>query len=160
MVERRFKIPCVGMALASFESRTAPPGDYGVCAACECHVSRIHGALQIPGRRSLAELTTSDFVLSLMIGEATQQALLGDYFSLNNSLIVIVAIDVGLSPLKQRSRWLSRLIQGEPTIIVENGKPLYKGVFTVRDFHKLMKDEGCALQSRHREAGRDQVRYP
>ena len=84
---------------------------------------------KIAGRRSLAELTTFDFVLLMMIGEATQQALLGDDFSLTNSMIVIVtliSIDVGLSLLKQRSGWVSRLIDGEPTIIVENGKLLHQ----------------------------------
>ncbi|MCU7247334.1 DUF421 domain-containing protein [Pseudomonas koreensis] len=83
---------------------------------------------KIAGRRSLAELTTFDFVLLMIIGEATQQALLGDDFSLTNAMLVIVtliAIDVGLSLLKQRSGWVSRLIDGEPTIIVENGKLLH-----------------------------------
>jgi uncharacterized membrane protein YcaP (DUF421 family) len=82
---------------------------------------------KIAGRRSLAELTTFDLVLLMMISEATQQALLGDDFSFTNSILVIVtliAIDVGLSLLKQRSSWASRLIDGEPTIIVENGKLL------------------------------------
>jgi uncharacterized membrane protein YcaP (DUF421 family) len=82
---------------------------------------------KIAGRRSLAELTTFDLVLLMMISEATQQALLGDDFSFTNAILVIVtliAIDVGLSLLKQRSGWLSRLIDGEPTIIVENGKLL------------------------------------
>ncbi|QXH77925.1 DUF421 domain-containing protein [Pseudomonas salmasensis] len=84
---------------------------------------------KIAGRRSLAELTTFDFVLLMMIGEATQQALLGDDFSITNGILVIVtliAIDVGLSLLKQRSSWVSRLIDGEPTIIVENGKLLHR----------------------------------
>lgn len=82
---------------------------------------------KIAGRRSLAELTTFDFVLLMMISEATQQALLGDDFSVTNGLLVIVtliAIDVGLSLLKQRSDWVSRLVDGQPTIIVENGKLL------------------------------------
>lgn len=35
---------------------------------------------RIAGRRSLTDLTTFDFVLLLIIGEATQQALLGDDF--------------------------------------------------------------------------------
>ncbi|VVP19178.1 hypothetical protein PS838_03750 [Pseudomonas fluorescens] len=84
---------------------------------------------KIAGRRSLAELTTFDFVLLMIIGEATQQALLGDDFSMTNSMLVIVtliAIDVGLSLLKQRSQWISQLIDGGPTIIVENGKLLHK----------------------------------
>lgn len=79
---------------------------------------------RIAGRRSLAELTTFDLVLLMMISEATQQALLGDDFSITNAILVImtlIAIDVGLSLLKQRSGWVSRLIDGEPTIIVENG---------------------------------------
>jgi uncharacterized membrane protein YcaP (DUF421 family) len=82
---------------------------------------------KIAGRRSLAELTTFDLVLLMMISEATQQALLGDDFSFTNAILVIVtliAIDVGLSLLKQRSSWASRLIDGEPMIIVENGKLL------------------------------------
>ncbi|UZE21183.1 DUF421 domain-containing protein [Pseudomonas sp. B21-056] len=82
---------------------------------------------KIAGRRSLADLTTFDFVLLMIIGEATQQALLGDDFSLTNALMVIVtliAIDVGLSLLKQRSQWVSQLVDGGPTIIVEDGRIL------------------------------------
>lgn len=84
---------------------------------------------KIAGRRSLAELTTFDFVLLMIIGEATQQALLGDDFSLTNSIVVIVtliAVDVGLSLLKRRFSTVSRLIDGEPTILVENGRILHE----------------------------------
>ncbi|MDI3273523.1 DUF421 domain-containing protein [Pseudomonas sp. MDT1-16] len=90
---------------------------------------------KIAGRRSLAELTTFDFLLLMIIGEATQQALLGDDFSLTNSMLVIVTlivIDVGLSLLKQRSQWISQLIDGGPTIIVENGKFLHKRLHHAR----------------------------
>lgn len=82
---------------------------------------------KIAGRRSLADLTTFDFLLLLIIGEATQQALLGDDFSLTNALLVIItliSVDVGLSLLKQRSPRIARLIDGGPTIIVENGQLL------------------------------------
>lgn len=82
---------------------------------------------KIAGRRSLAELTTFDLVLLMVIGEATQQALLGEGFSLTNAVLVIVtliAIDVGLSLAKQRWRWFSRVIDGGPTVLVENGRLL------------------------------------
>jgi len=55
---------------------------------------------RVAGRRSLADLTTFDFVLLLIIGEATQQALLGDDFSFTNATLVIatlIVLDVGLS---------------------------------------------------------------
>jgi uncharacterized membrane protein YcaP (DUF421 family) len=41
-------------------------------------------------------------------------------------IVTLIAIDVGFSLLKQRSSWVSRLIDGKPTIIVENGKLLHQ----------------------------------
>lgn len=79
---------------------------------------------RITGRRALGELTSFDFVLLLVIGEATQQALLGDDFSITNAVLVIItllSIDIGFSLLKRRSKRIGKLIDGGPTIIVENG---------------------------------------
>jgi uncharacterized membrane protein YcaP (DUF421 family) len=84
---------------------------------------------KVAGRRSLAELNTFDLVLLMVIGEATQQALLGDDFSLTNAVLVIVtliAIDIGLSLLKQRSLWFSRVLDGGPTVVVEEGRVLHE----------------------------------
>ena len=84
---------------------------------------------KIAGRRSLSELTTFDFVLVLIIGEATQQALLGDDFSVTNAVLIIstlIAIDVGFSQAKLRSKRLAKLLDGGPTVLVENGRPLFK----------------------------------
>src|SRR5690606_18650676 len=83
--------------------------------------------LRISGQRSLGQVTTFDFVLLLIIAETTQQALLGDDFSMTNAFLLIVtlvAIDVGLSLLKQRSPRIDRLIEGLPLVVVEDGKPL------------------------------------
>lgn len=80
---------------------------------------------KICGRRSLGELTSFDFVLLMVIGEATQQALLGDDFSVTNAVLVIITlmvIDVGLSLIKRRYTRVAKLIDGGPTIIVENGR--------------------------------------
>jgi uncharacterized membrane protein YcaP (DUF421 family) len=82
---------------------------------------------KLAGRRSLAQLTTFDFVLLLIIGEATQQALLGEDFSVTNAVLVIItliALDVGASLLKRHSRRFAALLDGTPTIVVENGVPL------------------------------------
>jgi uncharacterized membrane protein YcaP (DUF421 family) len=82
---------------------------------------------KIAGRRSLSEITTFDFVLLLIVGEATQQALLGDDFSVTNAVLIIVtliAIDVGFSQIKTRSKFMARLLDGGPTVLVEDGRPL------------------------------------
>lgn len=82
---------------------------------------------RISGKRSLSQITTFDFVLLLIIGEATQQALLGNDFSLTNAFIVIttlLAADVGLSVLKQHSSSLDKVVDSVPLVIVEDGKVL------------------------------------
>lgn len=82
---------------------------------------------RVSGKRSLEQITTFDFVLLLIIAETTQQALLGNDFSLTNAFLLIttlLAIDIGLSFCKQGSPRLDKFLDGMPLIIVENGQPL------------------------------------
>lgn len=82
---------------------------------------------RITGRRSLNQITTFDFVLLLVIGEATQQALLGDDFSVTNAILVIVTLlvtDIALAWIKTRRPGTARVLEGLPTLLVLDGKPL------------------------------------
>jgi uncharacterized membrane protein YcaP (DUF421 family) len=82
---------------------------------------------RISGKRSLAQITTFDFVLLLIISETTQQAMVGDDFSITNAVLLIVtlmSIDIALSIWKQHSRWLDKLIEDAPVLVVEQGRPL------------------------------------
>jgi len=82
---------------------------------------------RVLGKRSLAETTTFDFVLLLIIGEATQQALLGNDFSVTNALILItilMGVDMIFSKLKGQYKKLDRLLEGTPLILVDHGRPL------------------------------------
>ncbi|NGM46054.1 DUF421 domain-containing protein [Rhodobacter sp. SGA-6-6] len=80
---------------------------------------------RLSGRRTLAQATPFDFVLLLIIAETTQQALLGDDFSLTNAVVLIVtlfAVDIALSFVK---RWSSRIalwLDGTPTVLISGGK--------------------------------------
>lgn len=90
---------------------------------------------RLTGKRSLGQLTTFDFVLLLVIAEATQQGLLGNDFSLTNAFIVIVTligIDTGLSLLERRSGTVDKLVNGVPLVIVEDGEPLEDRMNKVR----------------------------
>lgn len=79
---------------------------------------------RLSGRRTLAEVTVFDFVLLLIIAETTDQALLGDDFSVTNAAIVIVtlaAVDVGLSFVKAWSPKLAMVIDGTPSVVISGG---------------------------------------
>lgn len=82
---------------------------------------------RLTGKRSLAQVTTFDLVLLLVIGEATQQALLGDDFSVTTAAIVIAALvtmDRGADYLAYRFPRLGRLLESVPLILVNDGEPL------------------------------------
>lgn len=82
---------------------------------------------RVAGRRTLSEMTNFDFVLLLIVSEATQQALIGGDASITGALLVIltlVGLDIGFSLWKQRVPRLQRWLEGLPTIIVEDGRPL------------------------------------
>nr|WP_019366682.1 YetF domain-containing protein [Pseudomonas luteola] len=114
---------------------------------------------KIAGRRTLAEITTFDFVLLLIIGEATQQALLGDDFSVTNAALIIVTlvvIDIGLSLVKERSPKLARFIDGMPMIIVENGQLLKARLNKVRLAEEDILE---AARTTHGLERMDQIKY-
>lgn len=80
----------------------------------------------------------------MVIGEATQQALLGDDFSVTNAILVIITlmvIDIGFSLVKRRSKRIAKLIDGGPTIIVENG------VFLRHRMHEARLQEDDIMES-------------
>ena len=114
---------------------------------------------RLAGRRSLSEATTFDFVLLLIIAETTQQALLGDDFSLTNAFLLIttlVGIDVVMSFVKGRFPRVDAIMDGKPLVIVDNGRPL-----EVR-MRRARSGEGDVQEAARRLQGlemMDQIKY-
>ena len=82
---------------------------------------------RITGKRSLAQITTFDFILLLIIAEAIQQAMIDADDSMTNAFLIVVTllgIDVGLSLLKGRSAMLEKILDDVPLVLVEDGRPL------------------------------------
>lgn len=114
---------------------------------------------RISGKRSLAQITTFDFILLLIVGEATQQALLGDDFSVTNALLVILTllgVDIGLALLKQHVPRVGRYIDGLPLVIVENGELLKDRMDKARIDESDILSAARKLQGLERM---DQIKY-
>lgn len=80
--------------------------------------------IRLSGRRTMDQATPFDFVLLLIVAETTQQALLGDDFSITNAVVLIVTLflmDIGLSYLTRRFPILAKIVDGRPTFLVKNG---------------------------------------
>jgi uncharacterized membrane protein YcaP (DUF421 family) len=81
----------------------------------------------ITGRRALAEMDTFDLVLLLIISEATQNALVGQNFSLTYAVILILtlaACEVIMSYVRRWKPKVEHYLEGIPLIIVDHGKML------------------------------------
>jgi uncharacterized membrane protein YcaP (DUF421 family) len=79
---------------------------------------------RLTGKRSLAQITTFDAVLLLIIAEAVQQALIDDDKSMMNAFLVVLTlltIQLVLSIINLRSRRVDKLLNDVPLILVADG---------------------------------------
>jgi uncharacterized membrane protein YcaP (DUF421 family) len=86
---------------------------------------------RLVGRRELASLEPFDLILLVVIGDLVQQGVTQDDFSVTGAFIVITTMalmTVGTSYLSFRFRPLRRLMEGEPVVLIENGRPIERNL--------------------------------
>jgi len=100
--------------------------------------------LRFSGKRTLAQISTFDTILILIISGATQKALISNDFSLINFLLLIVSL-VGityfLNFLEIKSPLFDQVGDGLPLILVKDGK------FLRERMKKVQVSEGDILES-------------
>jgi uncharacterized membrane protein YcaP (DUF421 family) len=77
------------------------------------------------GRRELSTLSPIDLVLLIVLGDAVQQGLTQDDYSVTGAITVVSTIallQVATSYLGFRSRRAKRLLEGHPVVLIEDGK--------------------------------------
>ena len=85
----------------------------------------VYVLLRVVGRRELAQMEPFDFILLIVLGDAIQQGLTQDDYSVTGAMIVVGAIaslQVATSYLSFKSRWARRALNGDPIVIVQDGK--------------------------------------
>lgn len=90
---------------------------------------------RISGKRTFAQITPFDLVLLLIVGEATQQGLIGDDFSVTQAMLLIVSlvgIDIGLSYIQRYLPALDRAVEGRPVILLKDGDVMEDRIKTAR----------------------------
>jgi uncharacterized membrane protein YcaP (DUF421 family) len=114
---------------------------------------------RLAGTRTVAQLTSFDLVLLLIISEATQQAMIDGDDSLTNSVLLIMTLvgaDIGMSLIKRRWPKTEKWFDGSPIVLVEHGRPLREIM------QKVRVDEEDVLAAAREHHGLErlaQVRY-
>jgi uncharacterized membrane protein YcaP (DUF421 family) len=81
--------------------------------------------MRVLGRRELSSLEPFDLILLIVLGDAIQQGLTQDDYSVTGSMIVISTIGilaVLTSYLNFRVPWVRRVLDGRPIVLMQDGK--------------------------------------
>ena len=86
---------------------------------------------RIIGRRELSSMQPFDLIMLVMIGDLVQQGVTQNDFSVTGALLVggtIALLTVGVSYTSFRFPRLRPALDGEPVIVVEDGKPIERNL--------------------------------
>jgi uncharacterized membrane protein YcaP (DUF421 family) len=87
--------------------------------------------MRLIGRRELSKLEPFDLILLIILGDAVQQGLTQDDYSLTGALLAIgtiAVLQVGFSYFNYRFPRLRPMLSGEPIIVVQDGKAIERNL--------------------------------
>src|ERR1700747_2401564 len=83
--------------------------------------------LRLAGKRELAQLNPFDLVVLLTLSNTVQNAIIGDDNSVTGGIIgasTLLLVNYLVVRFLYRHEKLDRLVEGEPTVLVDHGKTL------------------------------------
>ncbi len=106
-------------------------------------------ALRLAGRRELAQMTTFDLVLLLVLANAVQNSINAGDNSLGGGLIsaaTLLVVNFAVGEAAYRWRWFERLVQGRPVVLVRNGKLVLRNMkrerVTLEELRSALRKQG------------------
>ena len=86
---------------------------------------------RVIGRRELSTLQPFDLILLIVLGDLIQQGLTQDDYSVTGAVIAvstIAVLQVLTSYVSFRFSWARRILDGEPLVLVQDGKVIEKNL--------------------------------
>ena len=106
-------------------------------------------ALRVAGRRELAQMTSSDLILLLVISNAVQNSMNAGDNSLTGGLasaVTLIALNWLVGYATWRWRRVEHMIQGEPIRVVTDGRvhvgALRRELLTLAELHSALRKQG------------------
>ncbi|MBO9881040.1 YetF domain-containing protein [Xanthomonas sp. D-109] len=106
--------------------------------------------VRVSGKRAMGQLTPFDMLLIVLLGNAVQNALLGEDTSLGGGLLLaatLIALNFTVGLVTSRSARVERWIEGEPVVLARDGhvfrQVLRRELVSHADFEAAMRQQGC-----------------
>jgi uncharacterized membrane protein YcaP (DUF421 family) len=87
--------------------------------------------LRVVGKRELGQANTLDLVVLLLVANAVQNGIIGNDLSVTGAVIgaaTLFVLNEALSRASYASSRVSRVLEGEPTALIEGGKPVRRAL--------------------------------
>lgn len=104
---------------------------------------------RLAGKRHVAQLSLIDFILILLVSNAVQNAMVGEDTTLSGGIVAaltLVAINVILTKLTVKNRIISKIVEGEPKLLLRDGKilknVLSKENLTIQEIEEAVRKAG------------------
>jgi uncharacterized membrane protein YcaP (DUF421 family) len=113
---------------------------------------------RVIGRRELSSMEPFDLILLVMIGDLVQQGITQNDFSVTGALIVgatIALLTVAISYTSFRFPRLRPALDGEPIIVVQDGKPIDRNLRR----NRVTREELAAAARQNGLESLDRVRW-
>ncbi len=111
----------------------------------------LYALMRMIGRRELSSLEPFDLILLIVLGDAVQQGLTQDDYSLTGAFLAIGTIaimQVAVSYANFRFPKLRPVLDGEPIVVVQDGKPIEKNLkrerVTIEDLAAAARQQNIA----------------
>jgi uncharacterized membrane protein YcaP (DUF421 family) len=105
--------------------------------------------MRVIGRRELSSLQPFDLILLIVLGDAVQQSLTQDDYSLTGGLLVVgtfAVLQVFVSWLGYRFPKARPILEGDPIIVVQDGEPIERNLkrerLTLGELAEAARQEG------------------
>ena len=105
--------------------------------------------LRLVSQRELGETGTTNILLLVLIADAAQNALAGQYASIGDGVILVATIvfwSVALDAIAYRWSWAARIIKPPAILLIDNGKILHRNLrrelMTVAELEAQLREHG------------------
>ncbi len=106
--------------------------------------------VRVAGKRALGQFTPFDMLLLILLGNAVQNALLGQDTSVSGGLLLaatLIVLNFLVGWITTRSPAAERLMEGEPVVLARHGQLLHavlrRELVSKADFARAMRDAEC-----------------
>jgi uncharacterized membrane protein YcaP (DUF421 family) len=114
--------------------------------------------MRVIGRRELSSMTPFDLVLLIILGDAIQQGLTQDDYSVTGAVLAvatIAALQVFTSYLSFRSKRARTVLEGHPIVVVDHGRLVQQNLKRER----MTEDEVAEEMRQQQIASLDEVEW-